>query len=65
MSRKHITHEKRIELAALLRGGLVCADCGCAQIHKHGKLKNGLMKYRCYGCKRVFSDISDTPLNYA
>lgn len=44
--------------------GFGCPRCGCIDCWKHGKLKNGLRKYRCRTCRHVFSDQSATPLKW-
>lgn len=44
--------------------GFGCPRCGCIACWRHGWLKNGLRKYRCNGCKHVFSDQSVTALKW-
>lgn len=44
--------------------GFGCIRCGSIKAWKHGKLKNGLQKYRCEDCKHVFSDQSWTMLRW-
>lgn len=38
---------------------LFCNKCGC-KIHKNGKIKNGIQKYICSGCRTTFSETNNT-----
>lgn len=58
-----LAHAVELARAARAADGWRCPRCGCSRVIGWGGFA-GRSRYRCYGCKRTFSDFTATPLAY-
>jgi len=55
-----LTKNSNAKIISNFKGkNLFCHNCGC-KIYKNGKTKNGVQKYICSGCKKTFSETTNT-----
>jgi transposase-like protein len=47
----------------MVAGGGTCPRCGLAPVKKNGRARRGAQVYRCRGCGRTFTALSDTPFS--
>lgn len=47
------------------RGGIVCVFCSSASYRRHSVRRGGMYRYRCLNCRRIFSDVSGTFLQFS
>jgi len=64
---KFRNHEKKIfEKIKKIRwkNKVYCQYCGSFLIKLHQRHKNGLCRYKCFDCGRIFSDLTKTVFEY-